>query len=1052
MRTAHRAPALLLLCAASVYAEPKPYFTEPAMAPNRPEIAFVSGGDIWTVPANGGEAHLLVSHPATESRPAYSPDGSKLAFVSTRTGAGDIYVLTFATGDLKRITYDDGLEQLDGWSPDGKYLYFSTGSHDISSMQDIYRVSAEGGTPMPVSADRYASEYFAAPAPDGKTLAFTARGIVSAQWWRNGHSHLDESEIWIRRDGTYERADGGGAKNVWPMWSADGKALYFVSSRTGSENIWEKPLSGAPKQITHFEKGRVLWPKISYDGRIIVFERDFRIWKLDPAKGAAAPVEITLRGSPASQGTAHAVMNDRFQHLSLSHDGRKVAFAARGNIFAASSHDGGPAVRIPGEPAPVSGIAWAPGNRSVIYTVEKGTTTQLVLYDFTKNAAIPLTNGGVNSFAPVWSPDGTSILYSRGPHELHIIDAATKQDRMLAKNVTTQPPFDRGSDRAFSRDGKWIAYVDEAERGFERIMVVPAAGGNAQPVSFLADSNHGSISWSADGSYLLFVTGQRTEPGRVARIDLAPRTPRFREDRFQELFKEEVPRKGGSGTDGDAAKPADDAKTGIVFEGIRERLSLLPLGIDVASAVLSPDGQTLLLNARSAGQSNLYTYPLDEFARERPAPRQITSTPGFKSNMQFSPDGKDVFYLDAGHIQSVNLETRTVKSLAVTAEVDSDFDTEKMQVFQQAWNYLASNFFDEKFHGVDWAAMQERFEAVIAGTRTTDEMRRVINLMIGELNASHSGIGPAPQSIVPAVGKPGLLFDAAEYEKSGHLKVAEVIALSPAALTQKIKPGDYILAVDGVKIAPGVNFDQLLEHKIDRKVVLQVADTADGANLREASLRPVNNVTEKNLLYRQWVEGNRAYVERASGGKLGYVHMFDMSEQSLEQLEVDLDAGNQTKSGVVVDVRNNNGGFVNAYAIDIFARHNYLNMAPRDHATRPARSNLGQRLLDRPTVLVTNQHSLSDAEDFTEGYRALKLGKVVGEPTAGWIIYTSNMPLLDDSSLRLPFIRITDGSGKDMEMHPRPVDIPVVRPIGESYTGRDSQLDAAIKELLAEMK
>ena len=205
--------------------EARPYFTEPAISPDRSEIAFSSGGDIWTAPASGGEARLLISHPATESRPLYSPDGKRLAFISTRTGGGDIYVLTLATGELKRITYDDGLDQLDAWSRDGKWLYFSSTSRDISVMNDLLRVGAEGGTPMQVSADRYANEFFSAPSPDGNTIAFTARGISSGQWWRKGHSHIDESEVWLRHSdsaGSYERITEGGAKEMWPMWSKDG--------------------------------------------------------------------------------------------------------------------------------------------------------------------------------------------------------------------------------------------------------------------------------------------------------------------------------------------------------------------------------------------------------------------------------------------------------------------------------------------------------------------------------------------------------------------------------------------------------------------------------------------------------------------------------------------------------------------------------------------------------------------------------------------------------------------------------------------------------------
>ena len=233
---------------------PRPYFTEPAISPDRAEIAFVSGGDIWAVPAAGGEARLLLSHPANESRPFYSPDGRRLAFVSNRTGGGDIYLLTFASGDVTRLTYDDGNEQLDGWSRDGQWIYFSSTSHDIAGMNDVFRVSADGGTPMEVAADRYTNEYFSSSSPDGRAIALTARATASGQWWRNGRSHLDEAEVWIARDGDapkYEAVTTGGAKEMWPLWSGDGKAVFYVSDRSGAQNVWTRPVGryGSSKAV-----------------------------------------------------------------------------------------------------------------------------------------------------------------------------------------------------------------------------------------------------------------------------------------------------------------------------------------------------------------------------------------------------------------------------------------------------------------------------------------------------------------------------------------------------------------------------------------------------------------------------------------------------------------------------------------------------------------------------------------------------------------------------------------------------------------------------------
>ncbi len=301
------------------------------------------------------------------------------------------------------------------------------------------------------------------------------------------------------------------------------------------------------------------------------------------------------------------------------------------------------------------------------------------------------------------------------------------------------------------------------------------------------------------------------------------------------------------------------------------------------------------------------------------------------------------------------------------------------------------------------------------------------------------------------VGHLGLRFEREPYEAGKGLIIREVIPLGPAALEGSVKIGETLLSIDGDPIGPQTNLDSLLENKVDRRVVLQIGAAGNPSHKREAIVRPVSLATEKGLLYRSWVEANRAYVDRISGGKLGYVHIADMSSQSLTQLYIDLDVQNQTKEGVIIDIRDNNGGFVNEYALDVFTRKNYLTMTPRGGSSAPARPFLGQRALELPTVLVTNQGSLSDAEDFTEGYRALKLGKVVGEPTAGWIIYTSNTPLIDGSVIRVPSIRVQAADGQTMEMHPRPVDVFVERMAGESLNGKDSQLDRAAKELLAQV-
>jgi tricorn protease len=1093
-----------LFAAAAIAQSSKPSLATPSISPDGHEIAFASGGDIWTVPAEGGEARLLISDPADESRPLYSPDGTKLAFISTRTGAGDIYILTLASGTLQRLTFSDTPSNLDAWSRDGQWIYFTSNVTDVPGQGDILRVRATGGTPLEVSRERYLNEFESAPSPDGKQIALVAKGISSAQWWRNGHAHIDETELWLKplvspsaTDAGYRRLLPADAKHAWPMWAPDGKTLFYMSDKNGAENVWSADAAtGAEHQVTHFTSGRCLWPTISYDGKTIVFERHFAIWKLDTQTGKGAEVAITLRGAPSAEAVTHTNLT-HWRDLAISPDGNKLAVVDQGDVFATSTRAGGEAQRLTRTDAAEADPQWSPDSTKVVYRSERDGGSSLYLYDFTTQSERALTHGVDIDMGPEWSPDGKSIAFIRNRKELHVITLDSLKEQVLAHGEIDNNTI------AWSPDSHWVVYVPTGPDGFSNLYAVPAAGGaEAHPLTFLANGQAAShIAWSPDGKYILFDTAQRSETPQIARVDLIPHVPTFREDQFTELFRkqstpgapdipsepettpapqqptpETSPRPAPdqptpTTSDTEPAKPAPIQTsahrpkkiepTKIVFEGIRERLTLLPINLELRSPLISPDGKTLAFVATVADQVNIYIYSLDELAREPASPRQLTSTPGFKSDIAWSPDSRTIYYLEGPNpnpnapanpsggempsgVRAVPLDTRTPRPIPVTASVEVDFDREKQVVFDEAWSTLDRRFFREDFNHHDWKALRDEWEPYIAGARTGPELRRNINLLIGELNSSHSGINKmTPPSV--RTGRLGLRFEREPFEEKGELIVREVVPLGPASLEGSIHPGDRLLAVDGTPITPQTNLDSLLIDKVGKRVVLGVET---GGKKRDAIVRPITLQVEAGLLYNAWVEERRAYVDRISGGKLGYVHIAAMGDHDLAQLYVDLDVQNETKQGVVVDVRNNNGGYVNGRVIDVFARRNYLLMTPRDGATVPSRQALGQRALGVPTVLVVNESTLSDGEDFTEGYRALALGKVVGTPTAGWIIFTGAQRLIDGSSVRVPGDRIRDMKGDDMEMHPRPVDVEVLRPLGETESGEDAQLKKAVETLL----
>lgn len=1031
---------------------------EPALSPDGSEVAFVSGGDLWAAPGNGGIAHLLVSNGAANARPMYSPDGKHLGFVSARSGHPDLFVLDFVDGNVRQLTHDDGFEQFDGWSRDGARLYFDSIAHQVGYTSCIMEVPSAGGTPMVALRERYVPTGSAAAQPGSDALAYTAGGFT--QWWRRGHAHIDEGEIALYRPGApprFQKLSDGSAVENWPMWSSDGRTVYYASDRSGAPNLWEAAIGGRPRQLSHLGSGRVVWPSISNDGRAIVFERDFGVWRYDIGGGEPRRLAIELRGAPTQPLTGHTTLTSRFTELALSPDGKKIVFAAGGQLFAASAHDGGDGLRVTHTSAHEYDATWAADSRRIAYVSDREGKSAIFLYDFASNTERRLTPPE-NAYAPQFSPDGTTLAYLRAARDVRLVDLATHATRTIASGLLDdEVPFGSKKELAFSPDGRHVAFIVGAARGFSSVHVASLGGGPSRPIEDLANANAGAITWTPDGERVYFATGQRTEPGSVAQVDLVPRTPRFREDQFHRLFvdtqpRERQPEPQSSPTIAPTAPASPAPNTTpkatprshavrIDFNGIYDRANLLPVAVDVNDITLTRDAKTLVLEATAAGEDNIYTYSIDELAPEEPVVKQITSTRGAKTDLAVAPDDS-VYYLEAGRAFVATSDGKT-RALPLSADLDVDFNAVKAEDFAQAWRMLDRYYADPNFNGVDWTAVRERYAPYVRGAHNPAELVRLLNLMVGELDSSHLGVAAAHDPHAARSGYLGAEFDADYYRRTHRLRIGELLPLGPLGLTGRIHVGDEIEAVDGTPVGPHTNVESLLEDKIGKRIVVRV-------NGHDVPVAPIDAQAAAALRYRAWVDSRRALVERLSGGRLGYVHIFDMSEESLARLAVDLDIRNQTKAGVVIDVRNNEGGFVDPYVTDVFSRRNYVNFKDRGGPVIPERPSLGQRALDRPTVLLVNQYTLSDSENFTEDYRRARLGKVVGEPTAGWIIFTYGTILVDGTRFRIPHTKTLTLDGTNMELHPRPVDVHAGRRLGEDLENEDSQLAAAVRTLLAE--
>ena len=1079
----------------------RPYFRTPSISPDGSQVAFVYADDIWLIAIEGGEAQRLTANPAGHACPRWSPDGTQIAFTSNRSGANDIYrlplrsALATSTSDtaLRRVTFHESASLLEAWSPDGMYLFFRSGREQQG--EAIYRVAVTGGTPTLWISQPYETIGQVAISPDGQLLAFN---LARDWWWRRGPNPYGGADIWLASNrpnaDDYRKLSAAPGLNRWPMWAADGQGLYFVSDRDGIENIWFQTLEGgAPDKVTNFQEGRLLWPTISRDGTTIVFERDFTIWRLDLLSGSVRELSIQVHSDTRIRPPQVATYRDNLSELEIAPDGKKVAFVVRGEVFADfadketdKDQRNGPAFRVTCNAYRDSDVSWSPDSRKLVYISDRHGDEEVYSYDFVSHAETRLTDSSRPKHHPSYSSDGSWLAYARGEDEIRLINTATNEDRLL---VRTQFMYSAQFD--WSPDSNWLVFIAQDERWFSNLYVQRIDEQTPRQITFLSNMHAHSPIWSPDGRFIVF-----TNEGHIARVDLCPPAPFFREAEFEKLFEAKEPRtenqeprtenqepkaesqrsnedeadRHEQRTESEALgnqdqpKSDDETKTQnsklktqnssveIIFEGIERRLRFVtPLSMETDALCISPDSRDLIFSAAVGGKWNLWTVPLDEPRQDQP-PRQLTFSTSRKSAARFAPDGKSFYFLDNGQIAIRKFPNGDQTSLSISADVTIDFNQEKRQMFDESWRLLRDYFYDPTFRGLDWIEARRQFAPLAAGAQTYGELLAILNLMVGELRASHLGAYP-PGGAPNQQGYLGLLFDHADQAATGRLRVAAVIPDSPAALADHgagARVGEELIAVNGMELGPDVSLDRLLQRTVGRRVLLRLAPAAGGAS-RELAVRPVGAGAYRALRYRAWVYANEAYVHSVSGGRLGYVHIRAMDYDSYQQFLADLDSEAYSKAGVVVDARFNGGGYVGTFILDILARRSVLLSTFRDRPPIDAGYYHGNRVLNKPTILVINEGSGSNTEMFAESYRRLGLGKVVGRPSAGAVIGTLNYRLIDDTILRLPRIKIATPEGEDLEGTGRTVDIDVSLPLGEWAHGVDRQLDAAVAALLAEI-
>ncbi len=1097
----HRSTLLALAFALSVSA-----FGKPVRLARHPDyhggrIVFAHRGDIWVVTEDGKEPRRLTVHPAHDSHPHFSPDGKWIAFSSNRYGNDDVFVMPAGGGEPKRLTLHSAPDTVVGWSPDStKVVFVSARGQLFPGIPNLYEVAVAGGLEQPLPTD-WGS--WACYSPDGKQLAFNRHPAV---WWRKHYRGSYAADLWtvdlkeksfrVRLDA--DLPDNQKPNNFWPMWG-NGE-IYFVSDRetkapAGSKevlksvnNIWKIPAGGgAPVQVTHHTSGSLFWPSISSDGKVIVYEENFGLWKLDTKTGKTAEVKIDIDSDGSRNDPAIVVSRNEADEYDLSPSTKRAVVSFRGELFTIAT-DHGDVTRLTRTTARESRPAWSPDGKRVAFVTDSSGRDEVAVVDVDGKNLKRLSDADTEKFAIVWAPDSKSLAYTSSDKKLHVVDLAEGKTRTVASSDVAVPQLPQ-----WSPDGKWLAYSKADPDLRSHVHIVAAAGGKEQRIPDDLLFSSAGARWTSDGKRLVFLGGYVQGGSATIRENRASvysvwlgkeeRDPMSRD--IDDEKAAEAAEKAAQERTRDRARPgaaAEPRDVKIEWTGLDQRIRpVTRLSDNITTVLPAPDGRTyaFVTVSESEGRPSFALWTIQENGDElrrvfqsTPEEPDADAPPGAPPpgilSLAFSKDGRTIFFREGNGLWAVSLggssggeggtpappaapgaaraeAARRRLNFTLRAEVDAA--AEAKQVLAESWRVMRNRFYDPGMHGVDWARVRERYEPLLADVADREDLHDLVSMMIGELNASHMGISGGGEQDPAAVRTRFPGFEIAA-DPSGFYKVVHVYRHGPAERDYvRVSPGDFLLAVDGVALKSGENYFALYDQAAGRRVELTLNNKPSMEGAWTTRVETVGASQHATLQYEKWVEDRRQMVDKLSNGAIGYLHIRQMNAAALRKFERDL-ADNHFKKALIIDQRFNPGGGIDQELLEILSQKQYQYTRGRDsvYLTRPQRAFFG------PMVVMQNERSTSDAEVFPAGFTRLKLGKTVGTTTYGAVIGTGSYRLMDGSMIRTPGSGLWDVSGQNLENYGVPADVTVDNPPADTLAGGDTQLRRAVEVLQEELK
>lgn len=1053
--------ATIATTAAIAQSQPR-WIMQPSISPDGKWIAFSYKGNLFKVASTGGPATPLTINSSYNGYPVWSHDGKKIAFASDRYGDFDVFIMSATGGEPTRLTYNSARDIPYDFTPDDQHVVFGTDRHDIYTSArfpgdaywaKLFEVPTTGGASTMLNS---AGTEFVHYNDKGDKLIFQDRKGYEDPW-RKHHTSGVTRDIWIldlAKD-QYTKVSDYKGEDREPVWGK-GDVFYYLSERNGNQNLYRSSLANSAEvqQLTHFEKNPVRQLSRSSTDGLLVFTYDGDLYTCtDGSEPKKLP--ITLDADFAGDETTIVPIRGEVSEMTVSQDGKQVAFVYRGDIFVASA-DGTTSRRITNTPYQERMVEFSPDGRSLLYSVEHDASWDIeqvsiasksepYFFAATLLTTTPIIATDKDEFQGVYSPNGKKIAYLEERNILKTYDLATKTTTTLIPEGINYSYADGDQYFTWSPDSKYILAESSEGGGWNShdIVLLKDEAGAKRVNLTLSGFNDDHAQWGMDGKMMYWVSNKNglKNLSRGGQNDVyAMFFDQKAWDRF-ELNKEDFDLKVEMGKKDTTKKPAE--KIELNLRNLEDRSQRLTSNSALlADAVLSKDGEKLFYLARYEKGFDLWVTTLRTHET-----KQLAKLDANGGGLELTKDGKSLFVLAGGSIYKVATEDGKISPVKINAEMQLNAAAERAYIFDHIYKQVKKKLFDPKLNGCSWDYYHTNYAAFLPQINNYYDFQVLLSEFLGELNVSHTGGRYRPDfPNGDETATLGLFYDLTR--KSDGLLVKEVIAGGPFDIDgSHMTAGMIIDRIDGQPITTKIDYAALLNHKAGQLTLISFHDPHTSAAYEE-SIKPIKPGVETNvLLYNRWTRTMEHLVDSLSGGKVGYVHVRAMDDPSFRTTFDKVLGKNIDKQALIVDTRYNGGGWLHDDLVTFLSGKLYFTLHPQGHTTKGGES---LNKWTKPSCVVMSEGNYSDAFMFPYAYKELGIGKLIGMPVAGtgtavwWEAQINNRIVFG-----IPMIS-SYGAGQEQptENHLLEPDIRVPDEYNKILEGEDQQIEAAVREML----